>query len=74
MRPRLFARPRQMALTIATAVLLLLVVLVLPRAAGAQRRGFYHQRNLVSDLPGLARFTDANLVNTWGLSHTPTSP
>jgi uncharacterized protein (TIGR03118 family) len=32
------------------------------------------QQNLVSDIPGLAAITDANLKNPWGLSHTPTSP
>ncbi len=26
--------------------------------------GFYRQTNLVSDIPGLARFTDPNLVNS----------
>jgi uncharacterized protein (TIGR03118 family) len=34
----------------------------------------YHQTNLVSDIPGLARVTDANLKNPWGLSRGPTSP
>ncbi len=33
----------------------------------------YQQTNLVSDLPG-AQFTDANLLNPWGLTHSPTSP
>ncbi len=36
--------------------------------------GFYLRTNLVSDIPGVARFTDAHLVNPWGLSHSPTSP
>lgn len=30
------------------------------------------QTNLVSDLPGLARLTDPNLVNPWGISLGPT--
>ncbi len=30
--------------------------------------------NLVSDIPGLAPVTDANLRNPWGVSFTPTSP
>ena len=54
------------------------VVLVLfflrPGGAAAQIGGFYHQRNLVSDLPGVAKFQDPNLVNAWGLSHSPTGP
>src|SRR5438552_818189 len=30
--------------------------------------------NLASDVPGLARVTDANLVNPWGLAYSPTGP
>jgi uncharacterized protein (TIGR03118 family) len=36
--------------------------------------GFYQQTNLVSDIAGVALFTDPNLVNPWGLSHSPSSP
>jgi uncharacterized protein (TIGR03118 family) len=36
--------------------------------------GPYIQTNLVSDLPGLAKITDADLVNPWGISHSSTSP
>jgi hypothetical protein len=32
------------------------------------------QRNLVSDQPGQADITDANLVNAWGLAFSATSP
>src|SRR5262249_52316536 len=32
------------------------------------------QTNLVSDIPGLATITDPQLVNPWGVSHSPTSP
>ena len=32
------------------------------------------QTNLVSDIPGLARFTDPNLVNPWGISESGSSP
>jgi len=32
------------------------------------------QTNLVSDIPGLATITDTELVNSWGVSHSPTSP
>jgi uncharacterized protein (TIGR03118 family) len=32
----------------------------------------YVQTNLVSDLPGLAAHTDANLVNPWGIASSPT--
>jgi uncharacterized protein (TIGR03118 family) len=30
--------------------------------------------NLASDVPGLARFTDPNLANPWGIVHSPTGP
>lgn len=32
------------------------------------------QKNLVSDMPGLAALTDPSLKNPWGFSHNPTSP
>jgi uncharacterized protein (TIGR03118 family) len=34
----------------------------------------YIQTNLASDVPGLAAFTDANLINPWGISFLATSP
>jgi uncharacterized protein (TIGR03118 family) len=34
----------------------------------------YRQTNLISDIAGVARITDSNLVNPWGLSASPTSP
>src|SRR5215831_18311586 len=34
----------------------------------------FTQTNLVSDIPGLATITDPQLVNPWGVSHSPTSP
>ncbi len=43
-------------------------------AGDSHSGGFYRQTNLVSDLPNIARFQDTNLVNSWGLSHSPTSP
>lgn len=41
-----------------------------PQAAG----GTVLQTNLVSDLPGVAADTDANLVNPWGISESGGSP
>src|SRR6185437_5731441 len=32
----------------------------------------FTQINLDSDVPGLARVTDPNLVNPWGISYSPT--
>jgi uncharacterized protein (TIGR03118 family) len=34
----------------------------------------FYQHNLVSDLPGVADFTDPDLVNPWGISFSTTSP
>jgi hypothetical protein len=34
----------------------------------------YTQHNLVSDLPGVAPTTDANLVNPWGIVFPPKGP
>lgn len=34
----------------------------------------YRQINLVSDISGVAKVTDSNLVNPWGLVHSATSP
>jgi len=50
--------------------------MLVPVAANAQgNNGFYQQTNLVSDLSNVgAQFQDSNLVNPWGLSHSPTSP
>src|SRR3954465_14752951 len=45
----------------------------LPAPAGAANNKFT-VTNLVSNVPGLALVTDANLVNAWGLSASPTSP
>ena len=61
------------------APLLLISVLLVAMAfvsgpIQAKGGGFYRQTNLVSDLPNIAKFQDPNLVNSWGLSHSPTSP
>lgn len=70
MRVSLFAGPRVPVLAI-TVMAVPVVLLVPPAMAGAQAGGSYVQRNLVSDLPNIARFQDPNLVNAWGLSHSP---
>lgn len=71
MRVRLI--PRRLLASV--IVLPLLLLLALPAAAFAQSsQGFYQQTNLVSDLAGLAQFTDSNLVNSWGLVHGPATP
>jgi uncharacterized protein (TIGR03118 family) len=47
-------------------------VAALITSGGAQAQ--YSQTNLVSDIVGLAKLTDPNLKNPWGISHTATSP
>lgn len=56
-----------------SAVSVAVVVSALPASAGAAAGG-YIQENLVSDQPGVAQFTDPQLVNAWGMSRSPTSP
>src|SRR5438105_14170664 len=51
--------------------LVLLSLLVLSAFAYA---GSYQQTNLVSDIPGLAAFTDPDLLNYWGVAFPPTGP
>ena len=41
---------------------------------GNDRFTSYRQINLVSDQPGVALLQDTNLVNSWGVSFSPTSP
>jgi uncharacterized protein (TIGR03118 family) len=36
--------------------------------------GNYSQTNLISDIPGLARFTDSNLSNPWSISFSQSGP
>ena len=68
MHPR---RLLTLGLTVATAV-----GIALP-AVGAQAgsdKNAFAQTNLVSNIPGAARFTDPNLRNPWGISASSTSP
>ena len=54
------------------------IALAVPGIAGAGGGGGHHhafeQRNLVSDIAGVARITDPNLVNPWGLAAGPSTP
>ena len=54
----------------------LTVVLLVSMGANAQdtATNSYTQTNLVSDIAGMAAFTDAHLVNPWGLSRSASSP
>jgi uncharacterized protein (TIGR03118 family) len=54
----------------------LVLALAGPAAAhgGGKGANVYKKRNLVSDIDGVARITDPNLVNPWGLSFGPATP
>src|SRR2546429_8964779 len=43
-------------------------------ACSASAQSAYAQRNLVSDVPGLAANTDTNLLNPWGIAFSASSP
>jgi uncharacterized protein (TIGR03118 family) len=49
----------------------LVTIIALGGISTAQK---YEQRNLVSDIPGLAKFKDPHLVNAWGIDFSATSP
>src|SRR6516165_10690779 len=49
------------------------MVVATPASLNAAPSGFT-QQNLVSDLPGAAKFMDPDLVNPWGIAFSPMSP
>src|SRR2546429_3085611 len=51
-----------------------LLLFLLCASAQVSAQPHYQQTNLVSDVPGLAAATDANLVNAWGLAASSTGP
>lgn len=61
-----------------TAVIFLAMSLfLLPGSASAHSRsggGFYQKTLLVSDISGLAKYTDPHLVDSWGVSFAPGGP
>jgi uncharacterized protein (TIGR03118 family) len=73
-RPRGARGPtaRRLGVLVATSVLALTGA---PAAhADGHHANVYKKRNLVSDLDGVARITDPNLVNPWGLTFGPATP
>src|SRR5258706_6303133 len=68
------ARPQLTAILTAITMLLLLLLPGTAFAHSDAGSGFYQQTNLTSDIPGMAMFTDANLVNPWGISFAPANP
>lgn len=73
--PRLSGKLRLLALALTLGLSL---TLALPLTASAHTRhgnqGFFEQTNLVSDQSGVARHTDPNLVNSWGIVAVPEGP
>jgi uncharacterized protein (TIGR03118 family) len=69
-------RPRSRLGIILAALSALALVLAGPADAhgGGKGANVYKKRNLVSDIDGVARITDPNLVNPWGLAFGPTTP
>jgi uncharacterized protein (TIGR03118 family) len=53
---------------ISMIILSAILLSVVPAAAE------YAVTNLVSDVSGLANFTDSQLINPWGITYSPTSP
>jgi uncharacterized protein (TIGR03118 family) len=69
-------RPRSRLGIILAALSALALVLAGPADAhgGGKGANVYKKRNLVSDIDGVARITDPNLVNPWGLAFGPATP
>src|SRR5262245_17166037 len=53
---------------------LVLVMAVMSVVSVQAAPGVYTQHNLVSDVPGAAVTTDADLVNAWGIAFNPNGP
>ena len=69
-------RPRFRIGIVLAALSALALVVAGPASAhgGGKGADVYKKRNLVSDIDGVARITDPNLVNPWGLAFGPTTP
>lgn len=65
-------------LGVLAAVAALALAVAAPGAAsaggGSHGHHAFQQRNLISDIAGVARITDRNLVNPWGLAAGPATP
>ncbi|HEX6618627.1 MAG TPA: TIGR03118 family protein [Solirubrobacteraceae bacterium] len=69
-------RPRSRLGIVLAALSALALVVAGPADAhgGGKGANVYKKRNLVSDIDGVARITDPNLVNPWGLAFGPATP
>src|SRR5580765_3617661 len=68
------ARKAGRARTVVRVQIAFSFVIALLSGGPAAAQNAYVQRNLVSDLPGVAANTDTNLVNPWGIAFNPTGP
>jgi uncharacterized protein (TIGR03118 family) len=62
------------ALALGASLGLLLGVALPAAAQNLNAQNLYSVHKLQSDVPGEAAMTDPDLVNGWGISHSPTSP
>ncbi len=70
-----FRQRKRLWLAGGLAVVAAAAAVAIPMATAVGQTGAeYQQTNLISDIPGVARITDPNLVNPWGQSASPTSP
>jgi uncharacterized protein (TIGR03118 family) len=70
---RIVRKPRLIAVGLAAVVIAAGALVAAGSAAGKNDDG-YTVHNLVSDQAGVADHMDANLVNSWGITASPTSP
>ena len=70
-----FCQRKRLWLGGALAVVAAVTAVAIPIATAADpTAGQYQQTNLISDIPGVARITDPNLVNPWGQAASASSP
>jgi len=60
--------------SLTVSLLLCSALSFLANTAAAQVAGEFRRVNLVSDIPGVALRSDPNLVNSWGIAFSATSP
>src|SRR6516164_8211836 len=66
--------PNDATCSLRRLVFSLTVILAVFVAHSAAGQNVYIQKNLVSDLPGVAANTDTNLVNPWGIAFNSSGP
>jgi uncharacterized protein (TIGR03118 family) len=70
-----FGRRKRLWAGGALAAVIAAGAVAIPMATAVGQTGAqYQQTNLISDIAGVARITDPNLVNPWGQAASPTSP